>query len=421
MNEPTVVSLCTGAGGLDLGLERVGYRTLAVAEVDRDACAVLVGRFPGVPNLGDLREIEWERVVAELGRPDVVAAGFPCQPLSLAGKGLVEADPRWLWPEVARCLRVVRPRLVLLENVPGIFRRPPNGGPRPVGVVLGDLAALGYDALWTGLRSADLGAPHGRDRWFCVGVLTAEPERAGVDADGRVRRGGSGEPRRPAQAAVPAGEEASLAADALADRAGAPADADRQGREGAEPEPAGGRRGPADGGRETAPDAGRERRRGGGQSEPRRVEGSRGGLADGRGEVRELGDASASPADADVERGESGGGRRASGGDHARAGAEEPDGDRLVGSAEPGTVEWGAYGPAVERWERVLGRAAPQPTDDLGRLNPRFAEWMLGYPYGWVEVDGVSRTAQLRLIGNSVQVQCGEVVGLWLAEAGGLV
>lgn len=91
-----------------------------------------------------------------------------------------------------------------------------------------------------------------------------------------------------------------------------------------------------------------------------------------------------------------------------------------MGQAEPGQVEWGAYGPAIRRWEAIVGRDAPRPTDDLGRLDPRFAEWMLGYPFGWVAVDGVSRTSQLRLIGNSVQVQCGQVVGLWLAEIAGL-
>lgn len=65
---------------------------------------------------------------------------------------------------------------------------------------------------------------------------------------------------------------------------------------------------------------------------------------------------------------------------------------------------------AIRRWEHIHG-PAPRPTDDKRRLEPRFVEWMLGLPYGWVYVTGVSRTAQLRMLGNSVQVQVGTLVG----------
>lgn len=97
-------------------------------------------------------------------------------------------------------------------------------------------------------------------------------------------------------------------------------------------------------------------------------------------------------------------------------------GPAFDGSAEHGSPEslatnaWGPYAAAVERWELVLGRAAPQPTDARGRLNPDFVEWMMGFPEGWTA--GEKRTARLRMLGNAVQVQCGEVVGRLLLRVG---
>jgi DNA (cytosine-5)-methyltransferase 1 len=69
-------------------------------------------------------------------------------------------------------------------------------------------------------------------------------------------------------------------------------------------------------------------------------------------------------------------------------------------------VAWGAYGPAIARWERTLGRRAPAPTDAAGRLSPRFVEWTMGLPDGWVTgTPGVTRTAALRVLGNGVVPQ----------------
>lgn len=79
-------------------------------------------------------------------------------------------------------------------------------------------------------------------------------------------------------------------------------------------------------------------------------------------------------------------------------------------------IDWGVYGPAVQRWAGILGRPAPAPTDDQGHLAPEFVEWMLGYPAGWFDVDGVSRTQKLRALGNSVQIQAAQEVGLWLVD-----
>lgn len=103
------------------------------------------------------------------GWPDdwpILTAGFPCQPVSLAGKRLAQDDDRWLWPEVARVIRVVRPPVVILENVPGLLSR-------GMGDVLRDLAACGYDAEWDCIPAASLGAPHIRYRVWIV----AHPNR----------------------------------------------------------------------------------------------------------------------------------------------------------------------------------------------------------------------------------------------------
>jgi len=100
------------------------------------------------------------------GRVDCIHAGFPCQDISVAGKqaGLGEGTRSGLYREVLRIAGVVRPRYIFLENVSAILS---NG----LGTVLGDLAALGYDCRWLCIRASDVGAPHGRDRWFCLATI----------------------------------------------------------------------------------------------------------------------------------------------------------------------------------------------------------------------------------------------------------
>lgn len=153
-----VGSLFSGIGGLDLGLERAGMRVVWQAETDAFCARVLARHWPGVPNLGDVTAVDWDAVEPV----DLVCGGFPCQPVSVAGRRRAQADERWLWPEVARCLRHLRPRLALLENVPGLLAGPGMGD------VLGDLAGLGYDTEWESIPAAAVGAPHLRYRVFVV-------------------------------------------------------------------------------------------------------------------------------------------------------------------------------------------------------------------------------------------------------------
>lgn len=157
-------SLCSGAGALEIGLcDALGEDPIASviwhAEVDEAASLVLESRWPSVPNLGDIKTVNWEQVE----RVDWITAGYPCQPFSSAGRRGGEDDPRHLWPFVAAAIRVLRPGSVLLENVAGHLSL-------GFGVVLGDLAEIGYDARWVCLPASGVGAPHKRERVFILAV-----------------------------------------------------------------------------------------------------------------------------------------------------------------------------------------------------------------------------------------------------------
>jgi len=154
----TVGSLFSGIGGIELGLTRCGMELRWLCEID-PFCRVRISRhWPRVPNLGDVRAVGWACVEPV----DLVAGGFPCQPVSLAGKRRGVDDERWLWPEFERCLRALRPRFALVENVPGLLV---SGY---CGTIFGDLAEAGYNARWTVLGAGDVGAPHKRKRLWIL-------------------------------------------------------------------------------------------------------------------------------------------------------------------------------------------------------------------------------------------------------------
>jgi DNA (cytosine-5)-methyltransferase 1 len=170
----TVGSLFAGIGGFDLGLERAGMRTLWQVELDAYCRGVLARHFPHAQRFEDVRSVG-AQVAA---RVDVLAGGFPCQPVSQNGRKLAQADERWLWPEFARIVRELRPRYVLVENVAGLLDR-------GMGDVLGDLAAVGYDAEWDSVPAAVVGAPHIRERVWLV-AYPAGPRLQGRVAARRV-------------------------------------------------------------------------------------------------------------------------------------------------------------------------------------------------------------------------------------------
>lgn len=331
-------SLCTGYGGLDLAVEAVlGGEMAWCAEFDKHASKVIEARFPGVPNLHDLTTIDW----AELEPVDVLTAGYPCQPFSVAGKKRGTDDHRHIWPHIADALRVLRPRHAVLENVAGHLAL-------GFDTVLRDLAELGFDAEWVLVRASDVGACHRRERLF---ILASDAERSeggpGHDAHLLGRRAGATE-----QARVGGGH---AAADAGGERHGPREDArgvgcvDRL-------------------------DEGAARQRQRARQEP-------------------CDRSAAAPADAEVVA--------------QREPADEAD--ALAAGGEAWEIarcrgrdgSWGEYGDAVERHASVLGRPAPAPVTGEGKLSPRFTEWMMMIPDGWV-TDVLDDGPALKALGNGV-------------------
>jgi DNA (cytosine-5)-methyltransferase 1 len=161
------VSLFAGIGGIDLGLERAGHTCVGQVEIDDYATKVLEKHWPNIPRIRDVRSFEGH----EFGEFDLLTGGYPCQPFSYAGPRGGENDPRHLWPEVNRIIRTVRPKFILLENVPGHLSL-------GFGRVLGDLAESGYDARWDCIPAAAVGAPHRRDRVFILAHAISFNRRA---------------------------------------------------------------------------------------------------------------------------------------------------------------------------------------------------------------------------------------------------
>ena len=161
MNE---LALFAGAGGGILGGHLLGWRTVCADEWEPYPASVLVARqndgiLPAFPIWDDVQTFDgrpWRGIV------DVVSGGFPCQDISSAGKGAgIDGARSGMWAHMARIIGEVRPQHVLVENSPILTRR-------GLGRVLGDLAALGFDAEWGVLGAADVGAPHKRDRIWIV-------------------------------------------------------------------------------------------------------------------------------------------------------------------------------------------------------------------------------------------------------------
>lgn len=172
MNE---LALFAGAGGGILGGQLLGWRTVCAVEYNAYAASVLVARqndglLPPFPIWDDVRTFDgrpWR------GRVDVVSGGFPCQDISAAGKGAgITGERSGLWKEMARIIGEVRPQFAFVENVPTLLVR-------GIDRVLGDLAALGYDARWCVLGADAIGATQHRERvWILAHANDTRRERA---------------------------------------------------------------------------------------------------------------------------------------------------------------------------------------------------------------------------------------------------
>jgi len=177
-------SLFAGIGGFDLGLERAGMTCLWQVEIDDYATKVLERHWPNVKRFRDVREIK----EGDLEPVDLICGGFPCQDISTASKTRagIRGERSSLWGEFARVVGMLRPRYVVIENVPAIRGR-------GLTLVLQDIAALGYDAEWHCVPASAIGAPHQRDRIWIIAypagtfrrpILVRPPSPDDADIDG---------------------------------------------------------------------------------------------------------------------------------------------------------------------------------------------------------------------------------------------
>ena len=189
----TFGSLFAGIGGLDLGLERAGWTCRWQIECDPYCLAILAKHWPTVPRWSDIRLCDpgWCAPV------DLVCGGFSCQDISAAGKGAgITGRRSGLWSEMLRLVSALRPRWVLVENVPALRTRGAD-------VVLGGLAAEGYTCWPLVVGAWAVGSPHRRDRVWIVASLGSpnEPRLEGRDGQHHVAERHAG----------PAGSAAGLA------------------------------------------------------------------------------------------------------------------------------------------------------------------------------------------------------------------
>ena len=382
-------SLFSGYGGLDLAVEEVfGARTVWNSDIEPGPRKVLAHRFPDVPNLGDITTVDWSQVEPV----DIIAGGSPCTDISSAGRmaGMHEGTRSNLWVCMRDAIEYLQPAVVVWENVrgassaraasamesdPRLLGDHPADVPvlRALGRVLGDLASLGFDAEWHSLRASDIGAPHGRARYFVVAVTRDPARRADVathpenfghqwSGDARLRRPGPAHGHREPVALLPTPttqDAANTAGPSQLDRNSLPLN--------------------------TVVTL---------LPTPRATDGTKGGPNQ-RGSSGDLMLPSAVMQPLSLTSGETGVQ------DMPQRGVPAPQGQ-----------DWGPYRAAVERWEAIHG-PAPAPTkpgrNGRPKLNPEFASWMMGVPAGWItDVPGVTDNEALRMAGNGVVRQQAE-------------
>lgn len=404
--KPRIVSLCSGFGGLDRAIEAItGGELVAYAEFDSDAASIMAVHYPDLPNLGDITTATYEGIEA-----DVVCAGWPCQPASSAGKRLGREDHRWLWPEIVRCLRVLRPVAFFGENVRGILSVDDGGG---WDEVLGGLADSGFDAEWACVPASTVGAPHRRERVYIYGwnasdasgrglswgkALDRQDKRMGIergDHPSRLGVGASGDHRAVALLPTPSADESTPTEEYVDEMLASGVSPDERlylpGRKWHSQRTLS-RLAPVLFPTPTAQDGSNN----GGPSQFERNTPPLNALA------KSLPTPTArlgTPRGAQADRYKNP--ERSNDLDDAAAWAERE-------------ARWGDYAAAIERWESVIGREAPEPLEGK-RLSARFVEWMMGVEPGWV-TDHVKRNTALKILGNGVVEQAAVAAYAMLVE-----
>ena len=181
-----VLDLFSGIGGFSLGLERAGFETVAFCEIDKKAQQVLRKHWPHVPIFTDVKTLTGETLREHGISVDVICGGFPCQDISVAGKGAgIEGERSGLWSEFARLIGELRPQYAIVENVSALLNR---GLDR----VLGDLSEIGYDAEWHCIPASAVGAPHRRDRIWILAYPSIDEGRSLAVGGGSLDAGAKG-------------------------------------------------------------------------------------------------------------------------------------------------------------------------------------------------------------------------------------
>ena len=195
----THLSLFSGIGGLDLAAEWAGFTTVGQCEFADYQTRVLEKHWADVPRWRDIRTLTKESFYERTGlrTVDVISGGFPCQPFSVAGKQKGKGDERYLWPEMLRVIRELRPRCVVGENVSGLVRIALEG-------ILSELQSVGYEARAYSSTARDVGGLHKGERFFIVAAAnngsaavrgnTQFPSDGGAERRGDNHGGGAEKP-----------------------------------------------------------------------------------------------------------------------------------------------------------------------------------------------------------------------------------
>ncbi len=165
MSRPSLrfVDLFCGMGGFRLAFEAQGCKCVYSSDIDEYACRTYELNFGDFPK-SDITKVE----AKDIPEFDILCAGFPCQPFSIAGKRLGFDDTRGtLFFDVARILKEKKPMAFLLENVRGLSN---HDGGKTLNVILNTLDELGYETEWKVLNAKDYGVPQNRERWYCIGI-----------------------------------------------------------------------------------------------------------------------------------------------------------------------------------------------------------------------------------------------------------
>ena len=183
------LDLFSGIGGFSLGLERVGFNTIAFCERDRYCQLLLQKHWKGVKIYDDITKLEGKDIKEPV---DILTGGFPCQPYSVAGKQKGTRDDRYLWPEMFRVIKEVQPTFVIAENVRGLINIQDG---MVFETVCSNLESEGFEIQTFIIPAAGVGAPHKRERVWIVGYskhngsLASKKSRGNQEVNGRTQEG----------------------------------------------------------------------------------------------------------------------------------------------------------------------------------------------------------------------------------------